>query len=139
MKSQTVLLIRKELFDDLGGFDTRRFPIDLDEADLCKRVRDRGLIVAMCPEARCYHKSITYSRIPDFRRPKNAYYMARNRILYNRKHQDELQYPVYLYIFMPIFVLSYVACLLLRGRLKMIKPFMEGVIDGCTNRTENKY
>jgi GT2 family glycosyltransferase len=48
------LLIRRELFDSLGGFD-ERFPVAFNDVDLCARVRDRGLHVVITPHARLLH------------------------------------------------------------------------------------
>ena len=132
-------MMHEELFYELYGFDEKNFPIDLDEADLCKRAKDKGLKVMMHPMARCYHKSITYSPIPDFRRPMNAYFMGRNRQLYQGKHLNALSYWMYLVFFLPVFVGFYTASLVGRRKFQMILPFMKGVFDGVLGRRTNKY
>jgi GT2 family glycosyltransferase len=48
------LLIRRSLFFELGGFD-ERLPVVGNDVDLCRRVRERGLIVAVTPHARLIH------------------------------------------------------------------------------------
>ena len=48
------LLIRRELFAEVEGFDLR-FPITFGDVDLCCRVRERGLLVAVTPHARLVH------------------------------------------------------------------------------------
>jgi O-antigen biosynthesis protein len=48
------LLMRRELFAEVGGFDLR-FPITFGDVDLCRRVRERGLLVAVTPHARLVH------------------------------------------------------------------------------------
>jgi GT2 family glycosyltransferase len=48
------LLIRRELFGQLGGFD-ERFPRAYNDVDLCQRVRERGLLVVVSPHARLFH------------------------------------------------------------------------------------
>lgn len=130
-------MIRRELFEKVGGFDEKRFPIDLDEADLCIRIKKMGYTVNMCPKAICYHKSITYSRIPNFRRPMNAYYMSRNKILFQRKHLNYLNYAIYLIVFMPMTVMAYILCLLYRKKPIMIYWFLKGVKDGLQGRLKN--
>lgn len=45
------LMIRRELFDEIGGFDENAFPTSLFDADLCLRLRDRGLRIAHTPYA----------------------------------------------------------------------------------------
>jgi len=132
-------MIQREVFYDLGCFDEINFPIDLDEADFCKRAKDAGYQIVMNPKAICYHKSQTYSHIPDFRRPMNAYFMGRNRILYQRKHNHALHYACYVVLFMPVFVCFYLVSLLYRKKPSMIVHFIKGVFDGLQGRLENKY
>ena len=49
------LLIRKELFERLGGFDRRYFPIYYEDADLCFGVRAHGYKVIYQPLSRVVH------------------------------------------------------------------------------------
>jgi GT2 family glycosyltransferase len=48
------LLIRRGLFEQLGGFDEDR-PLTHNDTDLCRRVHERGLMVAVTPHARLFH------------------------------------------------------------------------------------
>ena len=48
------LLIRRDLFSETGGFDAR-YPVTLNDVDLCCRVRKRGLKVAVSAHARLWH------------------------------------------------------------------------------------
>ena len=52
--SAACLLIRRELFLELNGFD-ERLPVTHNDTDLCRRVRERGLLVAVTPHARLLH------------------------------------------------------------------------------------
>lgn len=132
-------LVPERIFREVGGFDEKRFPIDLDEADLCKRIKDAGYKVMMCPTAITYHNSQTYSWIPDFRRPMNAFFMGRNRILFQQKHSSFLKYILYLLVFFPVFYFSYVAALIYRRKPWMIIHFTKGVWNGLQGRFANKY
>lgn len=132
-------MIPKCFFNSAGKFDEKNFPIDLDEADLCKRFKDGGLKTVICPQAICYHNSITYSHIPDFRRPLNAYFMGRNRVIFQRKHSRFFNYCVYLVLFMPVFVLFYCGSLLYRKKPGLCIPFLKGVFDGLSGRRSNKF
>jgi GT2 family glycosyltransferase len=49
------LLIRKELFDHLGGFDRRYAPAYYEDTDLCMGVRSLGHKVVYQPHSRLYH------------------------------------------------------------------------------------
>lgn len=132
-------MIPRRVFELAGGFDEDNFPIDLDEADICKRIKDMGYLIVMNPKAICYHKSQTYSYIPDFRRPMNAYFMGRNRVLYQKKHLNPLKYLTYLMVFMPPFVAFYCLSLLYRRKPGMILHFLKGVLHGLQGRRQNQY
>jgi|24BtaG_2_1085350.scaffolds.fasta_scaffold00334_14 GT2 family glycosyltransferase len=138
-EAANAFMIRRDLFLDVGGFDETHFPIDLDEADLCLRVKRKGYQIAYTPFAQVIHDSITYSRIPDFRRPLNAYMMGRNRVLFQRKHLSPIRFSIYVIAFLPIFVISYCLSLLYRRKPIMIYHFLKGAYDGLQGRLENTY
>jgi GT2 family glycosyltransferase len=48
------LLIRRELFEAVGGFD-ERLPLTFNDVDLCRRVRALGKLVVVSPHARLLH------------------------------------------------------------------------------------
>ena len=48
------LLIRRRLFMDMDGFDEAH-AVTLNDVDLCRRVRERGLKVAISPHSRLWH------------------------------------------------------------------------------------
>ncbi|MCA1619478.1 MAG: glycosyltransferase [Acidobacteria bacterium] len=49
------LLVRRELFDGLGGFDRRYAPAYYEDTDLCMGVRSLGRRVVYQPASRLYH------------------------------------------------------------------------------------
>lgn len=124
-------MVRADLF---WGFDEKHFPIDLDEADLCRRMKLKGYKVMVAPLACTFHSTITHSRIPDFRRPKNAYFMGRNRIIFQRFYCPHLW--IYFLAFLPVFVVSYSLCLVCRGKFGMVYHFLRGIRDGLFNKTD---
>jgi len=132
-------MVHSKDFFRLYGFDEKNFPIDLDEADFCRRAKEEGLKIMMAPKARCFHKSITYSPIPDFRRSLNAYYMARNRTIFARISNSHIRYCVHLVFFFPIFCGFYTLSLIWRRKPLMLIPFYQGLFDGLFNRRTHKY
>ena len=49
------LVMRREVFDAVGGFDAARFPVDFSDVDLCLRVRATGRQVLWTPHALLTH------------------------------------------------------------------------------------
>ncbi len=126
-------MVRREVLDMVGGFDEQRFPMDMDEADLCLRVRKAGWLIGYCPESIVYHEKVP--KTPSFRRKRSAYYMGRNRILFQRRHLNNVGYVVFLAIFLPVFIAIYIVSLVLHGQWDFIPAFLKGVVDGLYNRT----
>ncbi len=80
------LLVRKDMFQELGGFDTRYIPSCYEDADLCMGVRTKGYKVLYQPKAVIYcHEYLSSS--PD--RSKSL--MERNRLRFAEKWRERLQ------------------------------------------------
>ena len=56
--SHAVMLVRADLFHELGGFDAATFP-GADDVDLCWRARLAGARVIVAPSARARHRRAT--------------------------------------------------------------------------------
>ena len=132
-------MIRREVFEEAGGFDEKNFPIDLDEADLCKRIKDMGYRIVYNPTAICYHKSQTYSALPGFRRKLNAYTLPCHKLRYQGKYLNALSYWVFVAFFLPLHIGLYTIALIWRKQFEMIIPYMRGTFDGLFGRRKNPY
>jgi len=76
------LLIRRALFEELGGFDERFF-VYFDDVDLCLRARRAGWRVVHFAGAEAHHRGCgTTDRVRDLR----LFYALRSRILFAFKH-----------------------------------------------------
>src|SRR5438552_288930 len=77
------LMVRREVFDSVGYFDERNFPIHLDEADLCRRALLRGFRTIVVPRASLSHDIPVRSfgrrglRSLHLQSTKRTYYLAR--------------------------------------------------------------
>jgi GT2 family glycosyltransferase len=52
--SATALMIRADLFSQTGGFDERFF-MYLEDIDLCRRIKEKGLSIILIPEIKIRH------------------------------------------------------------------------------------
>jgi GT2 family glycosyltransferase len=78
------LMVRRTSFEACGGFDEAFFPLWFEDADLCKRLRERGGAILFLPQVRVEHhgahslESVTFS--------EKQIYWYRNLLYYVRKH-----------------------------------------------------
>ena len=49
------LLTRREVFDEVGGFDEERLPVTFSDVDLCLKMRRAGYRIVYTPFAKLYH------------------------------------------------------------------------------------
>lgn len=49
------LMTRREVFDEAGGFDEKKFPVSYNDVDLCLRLRKRNYLIVFTPYALLYH------------------------------------------------------------------------------------
>lgn len=49
------LVMRREPFEAVGGFDEARLPVAFNDVDLCLKIRERGLRILWTPFAELYH------------------------------------------------------------------------------------
>jgi GT2 family glycosyltransferase len=49
------LMTRREVFEEVGGFDERNLAIAFNDVDFCLRLREKGLLVVWTPYAELYH------------------------------------------------------------------------------------
>ncbi len=55
------MVLRRETFEEVGGFDETNFPVGLNDVDLCLRLRERGYLIIWTPFAELRHHE-SYSR-----------------------------------------------------------------------------
>lgn len=80
--SGAAFAIRKECFEETGGFD-ESFEFHMEEIDLCWKLWNRGYRICYCPDARVYHLG-GGSLPPDS--PRKLYYNYRNNLKMMRKN-----------------------------------------------------
>jgi GT2 family glycosyltransferase len=76
------LLIRRDLYERLGGFDERFF-VYYEDVDLCLRVRQAGMVVMHLADATAWHLG---GGTTDQVRDRRLFYMLRSQTLYAAKH-----------------------------------------------------
>ncbi len=55
------LLTRRDVFEEVGGFDEERLPVTFSDVDLCLKMRRAGYRVVYVPFAKLYHHESGYA------------------------------------------------------------------------------
>lgn len=118
------LLLPREVIERAGFLDERFF-LYYEDTEYCFRLREMGIEIWYCPQARLYHKVGAGSGGADS--PLCAYYIARNWLLCNREHLGA-RYP----IFALYYALNRTVCCLLwlfRGKKELVRATCRGIAD----------
>ncbi|HEX4997107.1 MAG TPA: glycosyltransferase family 2 protein [Terriglobia bacterium] len=78
------LLIRRDAFDSIGGFDETFFPAWYEDVDFCRRLRAARWEIYYAPRARFLHDGGYSAKVLGPKAFASAYY--RNQLRYARKH-----------------------------------------------------
>lgn len=125
----TAFLVKREVIDKVGLFDDVFFAV-YEDTDFCFRVREAGYKVLCVLTARVWHKVALNEREQLLGVLKRAYYVARNRVIFMRKHAKPLNFVVFLLVFQPIYTAYYTAKALQFNRLDCLREFWRGALSG---------
>jgi GT2 family glycosyltransferase len=107
----TCFIVRKELADLIKGHDPIFFQSYAD-TDFAFRLKKLGYVNLYCPSAVLYHKTPTLKRNDSLRglgmdSPLRAYFYARNKTLFMRRHSPRLNFVGFLVVFLPLINVMY--------------------------------
>lgn len=139
-------MIKKEVIDRIGYFDSENFPIHYDEADFCKRAVNSGYAIYTVPTAKVWHdiplpgeikeKARFFHVYNEFR----AYFAGRNRVIFHKKYSKKYQFLAFVLVFNWIITAYYLKVILFgskkpfKDRLKIAKSYLEGIVDGLNDQ-----
>jgi GT2 family glycosyltransferase len=137
-----IYAVRREVIEEIGGFDPYNFPMLYTDGDLCLRVLSRGYKIVILPEAKAYHDhtrlssleyySLSAERIRDTVKAKLIFIR-----LYTKSSIQRIAIPVYLLIHF-----MYYLRIFLRKDSRNILPlsvaYIKGIFDGFTHKIYQK-
>jgi GT2 family glycosyltransferase len=77
-------MVRRSVWQELGGLDEGFFPLWFEDVDFCRRIRDRGLILHYVPKAVAMHTGA--HSIPSLTVEMRRFYWYRSLLQYSAKH-----------------------------------------------------
>jgi GT2 family glycosyltransferase len=78
------LMVRRDAYDDVDGFDEQFFPAWYEDVDFCQRLKAKGWDIYFVPEAKFQHDGGYAAALLGVRAFAEAYY--RNQLRYATKH-----------------------------------------------------
>ena len=106
------------------------------DTDYGFRARKAGFKVIFCPKAKLWHclkkeANIKTIRALGYNLPMRAYYLARNRVIFMKRHTSKINLFIFILIFYPIFTLYFVyKIIIFGGGWRFLGPHLKGTFDG---------
>ena len=131
----TCFIVRKELADLIKGHDPVFFQSYAD-TDFAFRVKKLGYLNLYCPTAVLYHKTPTLERNDSLRglgmdSPLRAYFYARNKTLFMKRHSPQLNFIAFVTVFMPLINVMYLHRIAkYGGGSKYLSQYLLGIKNG---------
>lgn len=129
-----ILLVRKKIFKELGGFDEIFF-IPYEDSDFTYRATRRGYDVMFIPTALCYHPSKKNTMPKQIQAlgissPERAYRTLRNKIILVRKNGMPYEIFIFVCFFVPIYFTIHTVIILSAHEFKTLMYYWKGTLSG---------
>lgn len=135
-------MVRKEVFDQVGRFDSNAFPIHYDEADFGERVRRAGYEMFVNTRCRTWHDisppdhKEDRSRAYHCQNEMRAYFCAKNRATFHGRYSRPIERLTFFMLFNWAISAVYLEVLLsdhknpTERRWSLAKAYLRGLADG---------
>jgi len=130
-------IIRREVIEKIGLFNSKLFPIHYEEADFCQRVKKAGYKVMVVPSAKVWHDIPLPERdktlLLHLKNPLRAYYASRNRILFHWMWSSNALQRIVSLVVSLVVILYYVIVVTRytnnENKFQVITSILKGIID----------
>jgi len=127
------ILVRKELYRDIGGYDTE-FKFQSEQFDWQIRAKKRGYKIFFTPFAKIWHKeSMTIGKTSPFK----TYYDVRNTLVVRLKYRDRDFIKGYLRWYIPNTVIKPILKNLFKLRIKYVWAIFSGLSSAIIWKLRN--
>lgn len=125
----TALLVKREVIDKVGLFDDIFFAV-YEDTDFCFRVKEARYKVSCVSTAKVWHKVSLNEREQLLGVLRRAYYVARNRVIFMKKHSPKVNFIIFLTFFMPVYTIYYTLLALKYFQPRYAVNYWRGVLVG---------
>lgn len=130
-----IWMVKKEVIKKIGKYDEQYF-IPYEDLDFSLRARKSGYKIFFAAKALAWHSSIKPTFINPsldyigIRSKDQAYRIARNKIIFMKKHAPFLNLLFFLFILLPIYTFVHSVVILLSLKVTVLFDYWKGVIAG---------
>lgn len=124
-----VLLVRKTVIDNIGGFDSTYYAV-YEDTDFCFRARKHGFQTWYAYQAIAYHKIPYDQKLAGVRLLGRAFWIGRNRVIFMKKYGNMRSFI----FFLPVFLAHYLLLSLRYRRFHSFFSFVKGSFVGLINK-----
>lgn len=130
-----VWMVKREVFDSIGNYDEDYF-IPYEDSDFSIRAKRAGFKLYCYSEAKTWHRGYKSTFVHPWiewlgiTSPERAYRVARNKMIFMRKHSPLPNNLIFFFILMPIYTLLHSAIIFLSRRFDILFKYWLGVMSG---------
>lgn len=130
-----IWMVKKEVIEKIGKYDEEYF-IPYEDLDFSLRARQNGFKIFFVPKALAWHSSIKSTFINSsldyigIRGADQAYRVARNKIIFMKKHAPSLNLLFFVVILLPAYTFIHSIIILSSFKISLLFDYWKGVISG---------
>ena len=130
-----ICLVKKEVIDKIGMFDEDYF-IPYEDSDLCIRATKAGFKVYCSGNAKAWHQGKKITAVSPrlewmgITTPERAYRVARNKMIFMRKHAPFLNLVFFLLVIVPMFAITHSTIIVSSARFDIFASYWQGLLSG---------
>jgi GT2 family glycosyltransferase len=144
-------MVSRRSIEAAGPFDPHNFPINYEESDIARRIARAGFTILCNPSAKVWHDiepplaGSGRNRLYHLGGPFRAYYLSRNRIIFQRLYSGKKEFACFATVFLWLFTVFYLRIIMIssdkkmRERMSIASGYLRGLVDGLSNNTSPRF
>jgi len=130
-----VWMVKREVFNNIGLYDKEYF-IPYEDSDFSFRARKAGYKLYCSSFAKTYHQGVKTTFVHPYvewlgiTSPERALQVARNKMMFMRKHSPFPNNIFFFFILLPTYALIHSVIIISTGRFDILSKYWQGIFSG---------
>lgn len=131
-----VWMVKRQVFNKIGNYDKEYF-IPYEDSDFSIRARKAGYKLYCYSLAKTYHQGFKSTYVSPMLEwlgitsPARAYRVARNKMIFMRKHSPAPYNLIFFFVLLPCYVFLHTFIILISRRFDILVKYWIGFLSGC--------